>query len=146
MADMEHMTDTGRDPRGEPVGLRGQTHGEPTHVPGDDSAGDLVAGMAKDAKHLGEQYLNLARIEVAQTVRTSTQALVKVLVGSGLLVVGVLFLGVAIGLAVAEWTELPDWASFGLLALAVLGAAAASLATIRLKPKDDDARSAEGRT
>ena len=136
MTDMEPMTHTERDPRGEPVGLR--VEGE--------SAGDLVAGMAKDAKHLGEQYLNLAKIEVAQTVRTSTQALVKVLVGSGLLVVGVLFLGVAIGLAAAEWTELPDWAGFGLLAIAVLGAGAASLATIRLKSRDADAPAAEGRT
>ena len=133
---MEPMTHTERDPRGEPVGLR-EREGE--------SAGDLVAGMAKDAKHLGEQYLNLAKIEVAQTVRTSTQALVKVLVGSGLLVVGVLFLGVAIGLAAAEWTELPDWAGFGLLAIAVLGAGAASLATVRLKSRDQDTR-AEGRT
>jgi hypothetical protein len=100
-----------------------------------ESAGELVAGMAKDAKHLGEQYIALARIEIAQTMRTLTSVLTKVLIGSGLLVVGVLFLGIAIGFAAAEWEELPSWLGFGLLALAVLGAGAASLATVWLKPR-----------
>jgi hypothetical protein len=91
--------------------------------------------MAKDAKHLGEQYIALAKIEIAETIRTLTSVLTKVLIGSGLLVVGVLFLGVAIGFAAADWEELPSWLGFTLLALAVLGAGAASLASIWLRPR-----------
>jgi len=114
-------------PRGEPLAASDPDARE--------SAGELVAGMAKDAKHLGEQYIALARIEIAQTMRTLTSVMTKVLIGSGLLVVGVLFLGVAIGLAAAEWDAIPSWLGFGLLALAVLGAAAASLASIWLRPR-----------
>jgi VIT1/CCC1 family predicted Fe2+/Mn2+ transporter len=134
MADMTHSE---RVPRAEPVPTHdlsaraGSPHVEQPH----DSAGELVAGMAKDAKHLGEQYLALARIEIAETIRTLTSVLTKVLIGSGLLVVGVLFLGVAIGFAAADWEAIPSWLGFALLALAVLGAGAGSLASIWLRPR-----------
>jgi hypothetical protein len=134
MGDITHSQSV---PRGEPApvpvpdgGARLASHSEHEQ----ESAGELVAGMAKDAKHLGEQYIALARIEIAQAIRTLTSVMTKVLIGSGLLVVGVLFLGIAIGLAAAEWDAIPSWLGFALLALGVLGAAAASLATIRLRP------------
>jgi len=133
---MGDMTHTESVPRGEPATVPGPAAGLGAHSQHEqESAGELVAGMAKDAKHLGEQYIALARIEIAQTMRTLTSVMTKVLIGSGLLVVGVLFLGVAIGLAAADWDAIPSWLGFGLLALAVLGAGAASLATICLRPK-----------
>lgn len=140
MADMTHVD---RDPRGEPLQRMPPSAGDESVS--DESAGELVAGMAKDAKHLGEQYLALARIEIAQTLRSLTRIVTRALIGSGLIVVGVLFLGVAIGFAAAEWDELPTWLGFALLALAVLGAGAASIASIWLKPRSerdaDEARS-----
>jgi hypothetical protein len=100
-----------------------------------ESAGELVTGMAKDAKHLGDQYLALARIEIASTLNALTRILTKVLIGSGLVVVGVLFFGIAVGFAASEWTELPNWLGFVLIALVVLGIGSASIASIWLLPR-----------
>ena len=109
-----------------------------------ESTGELVSGMAKDAKHLGDQYLALARIEIASTLRALTGILTKVLIGSGLLVVGVLFFGIAVGFAASEWTELPSWLGFALIALVVLGIGSASLASIWLRPRLDAEREETG--
>ena len=131
MADITHgdITHTNRELRGEPI--------PPGNGDEHESAGELVAGMAKDAKHLGEQYLALARIEIAQALHKLTGILTRALIGSGLIVVGVLFLGVAIGFAAADWDALPSWLGFALLALAVLGAGAASIASIWMRPRGD---------
>lgn len=105
-----------------------------------DSPGQLVAGMASDAKHLAEQYVSLARIELAQATSSLTRLMTRVLIGSGLLVVGVLFLGIAIGYAAADFGEVPPWLTYGVLALAVLAAGALVIAARSLSRSAHDAR------
>ena len=105
-----------------------------------ESPGQLVAGMASDAKHLAEQYVSLARIELTQATSSFTRLMTRVLIGSGLLVVGVLFLGIAIGYAAATFSEVPPWLTYGVLALAVLAAGALVIAAKSLARTTHDAR------
>jgi hypothetical protein len=122
---MQHSTDSQLAPQGEPIDVTAQPS---------ESTSELVAAIAHDAKHLAEQYAALAKIEVGQVTTEVLRRFAKVVVGGGVLVVGVLFLGIAIGCALSTWTEVPEWAGYGLLAIGALGAGVATLALAWLQP------------
>lgn len=124
---MQHSTHSQFPPQGEPIDVAARSA---------ESTSDLVAAIAHDAKHLAEQYAALAKIEVNQLTTGVLRRFAKVLVGGGLLVVGVLFLGIAIGCALSTWTEIPEWAGYGLLAVGALGAGVATLALAWLQPEE----------
>lgn len=84
------------------------TTAEPATVAPGDAAGSepstakLVSGMASDVKRLGEEYIELMRLELARTVRTTSQ-----LVAAGMLaVLGAALLAVGVAMALHENTDL----------------------------------------
>lgn len=115
-----------RRPQGEPTALR-QPDGE--------TASELVAGMAHDVRHLGEQYLELIRMEVRAGVDRIERLLVKRLIGGAALAVGALFLMFALAFGAIDELGWPRWAAFGALALiAIAGGAVMQLGGGKQEP------------
>jgi hypothetical protein len=92
------------------------------------SATRIVAEMASDVRRLGESYLELLRLEVAQALRKAAQ----VAVAGVLATLGLVLLAVGIALVLAENTDLSSGAAYGLVGgvLCVAGGAWAAF-TVR---------------
>lgn len=99
-----------------------------------ESERELVAGMAHDVRHLGEQYLELIKIEVEQGVAAVKRELIKRVIGGGALAVGALFLAFALVYLATDELGWPRWLAFGILALAACGAGSAVMAASSKEP------------
>jgi uncharacterized membrane protein YqjE len=78
----------------------------------------LIGGIFKDAQTLLTQEVALARAEVAEEARKTTRLLGAAVVGAILTALGTLFLLLTIAFAIA--LALPLWASFGIVAAALV--------------------------
>lgn len=109
-----------RNPQGEPAAIS---------VRDGESASELVAGMAHDVRHLGEQYLELMKLEVRAGVDRIERMLIKRLVGGAALGLGALFIILALAFGAIDELGWSRWVAFGVLGLiAVAGGAALQLA------------------
>jgi hypothetical protein len=109
-------------PQGEPAGL-------PAHHDDGESAKELVTSMAHDVRHLGEQYLELIKLEVAKAVATIRRELVKRLIAGGALAIGALFLVFTLLFLATDELGWPRWLACGVLALCSIAAGAVTLLT-----------------
>jgi hypothetical protein len=116
---MHDSLHTERNPQGEPAAISAQ-NGE--------SASELVASMAHDVRHLGEQYLELMKLEIRAGVDRIERLLIKRLIGGAALGLGALFLILALAFGAIDELGWSRWAAFGALGLiAVAGGAALQL-------------------
>jgi hypothetical protein len=110
---------TERNPQGEPAAISAR-NGE--------SASELVASMAHDVRHLGEQYLELMKLEIRAGVNRIERLLIKRLVGGVALGLGALCLILALAFGAIDELGWSRWAAFGALGLiAAAGGAALQL-------------------
>lgn len=101
----------------------------------DASTANIVAGMANDAKHIGEQYLQLAKLELSSELSKINGIIIRSLIASGLIVAGALILCLGAGFALDELTGLSRGAAFLIVGLA---SAAAGGFLLRPKPSLDE--------
>src|SRR5437588_7414258 len=90
----------------------------------DASVTGLVTGIIHDAEELFKQQLHLLKHEVRDDMRKTAGAAMSLVVGAFVLAVGAFLLCWMLVYLLAWLTELPLWASFGIIGgtLAVLGA------------------------
>jgi hypothetical protein len=85
--------------------------------------------MAHDVRHLGEQYLELMKLEIRSGVDRIERILIKRLVGGAALGLGALFIILALAFGAIDELGWSRWVAFGVLGLiAVAGGAALQLA------------------
>jgi len=91
------------------------------------STADLVFDVASDVQMLVRKELELARIELMEGLRAQLIGAGLVLGGLIITLPGILFICLAIPLAISAWTSLSLWASFAIVGvgLIVLAAGAA---------------------
>ncbi len=88
---------------------------EITHA---ESIGDLVRGILQDFRTLIREEVALARVEIGQRVTRARAAAMSFGIAIGALLVGALFLLIALAVGVADLLNWPVWAGF--LSVAVL--------------------------
>jgi len=78
----------------------------------------LVTGILNDAQELFRQQLNLARVEMKEDFRKTKQAATPLAIGVWLALLGSILLSVTVALLLSL-AGLPEWASFGIVGVAV---------------------------
>ena len=81
----------------------------------------LVSGIVHDAQQLLGQQLQLFQHEIKSDLRKTKDAAIPVAIGAGIVLVGIVLFGVALGYLLPWiWPQLPLWAGFA-IAAALLG-------------------------
>lgn len=81
------------------------------------SVGNLVSSIVGDVQTLARQEIALAREEIKEELDTAKSAAIKLGIAAGVLVVGALFLLVALALGIAALFDWPAWAGFAVVGL-----------------------------
>jgi len=86
----------------------------------------LVAGIAHDAHELLKQQLALFRHEIRADFQKTKEVALSLVIGVSIAFLGSLLLAIALALLLNWiWPQLPWWASFGTVGVALAGAGAA---------------------
>ena len=78
----------------------------------DASVGTLVSSIVGDVQNLARQEITLAREEIKEELNTAKDAAIKLGIAAGVLVIGALFLMIALALGIANLFNWPAWAGF----------------------------------
>lgn len=81
----------------------------------DVSLGSLVSGIVGDLQSLVRNEIALVRQEVREEIDTAKSGAIKLGIAAGVLVIGSLFLLIALALGVSALFNLPTWAGFAIV-------------------------------
>jgi uncharacterized membrane protein YqjE len=97
------------------------------HPPTEDEAPltKIITGIVNDAQNLIKQQLALFQVELREDLRNTRNAIIPLLIGIGVGMLGLFFLFVTIGLLLSELAGWPYWAGFALVTgvMLILGVA-----------------------
>jgi uncharacterized membrane protein len=98
------------------------------HITQTESLGGLIRGILMDLRTLIREELALARVEISEQATRARAAAMSFGIAAGALLVGGIFLLVAIAIGIADLLQWPIWAGFLIVAalLAIVGYATLS--------------------
>ena len=98
----------------------------------DSSTSELLAGVASEAKHLGEAYVELLRFEAERSLRRGA----FVLAGAALAFIAALFAAAALAYGLAENTNVSQGGAFAVTSAIVLALGLAVAAAGAMRDRD----------
>jgi hypothetical protein len=85
-----------------------------------ESVFELIQGIFQDARSLFTKELLAAKLETKEEVRKIVKAGAVLAIGIGIVGIGAVFLSLMLALLLAQYAELPFWASLGIVGVAFL--------------------------
>jgi uncharacterized membrane protein len=112
------------------------------HITETESLGGLIRGILMDLRTLIREEISLARVEIGEQATRARAAAMSFGIAAGALVLGGVFLLIAIAMGIAELLHWPVWAGFlsvaGLLAIigyATLSSGRRQMRTVHAVPE-----------